>query len=98
MTYERPERRKERKNSFRDGDASDEESKVLRKQRNSSIMRLNKKQNPSQMGEHLELEEESGVSRESRKSKILKPRAVKGALLNIEANSEVSEELDEIKF
>ena len=87
MTYERPERRKDRKNSFRDGDASDEESKELRKQRNSNILRLNKKQNPSQMGEQLELEDESGVSRESRKSKILKPRAVKGALLNIEANS-----------
>ena len=63
-------------------------------------MRLNKKsaRNPS---EHLELEEESSISRDSRSSRIRKPRGVKsgvGNLLNVEVNSDVSEDLDEIKF
>ena len=40
-----------------------------------------------------------GVSRDSRRSKIIKPRGVKGSeILNIEANSELSEDIDEIKF
>lgn len=63
-------------------------------------MKLNKKAAQNQ-SEHLELEEESNVSRDSRASKIRKPRGVKsgvGNLLNIDVNSDLSEDIDEIKF
>ena len=64
------------------------------------MMRMYKK-GASSGGQMNELDvEESGVSRDSRRSKIIKPRGTKTNLLNLnaDANSQLSDDVDEIKF
>jgi len=64
-----------------------EDSKVIRRRRNSSSLKLNKKTGGI-LGskEEFELEDESGVSRDSRRSKII-GKKIKSGTLNIDNKS-----------
>lgn len=70
---------------------------MIRKRRSSSHLKFNKKSGALGSKEEIELEDESGVSRDSRRSKIIQKKVKSGAL-NIDDKSGGEEELDEIKF
>ena len=82
--------------SSREGELGD--SKVVRKRRSSSTLRLNKKTGGA-LGskEELDLEEDSNISRDSRRSKIV-AKKIKSGTLNIDHKSGDKEDLEEVKL